>query len=105
MRAFGVCALGRYLGVFLLRMYQGCTAMWWKASKCLEKFSEMFSCPGCHITSKNPLLTWSVTQKILIYIDLERFFSTVSLAIPTAVALPQCMGVGSCGCPISDSFN
>ena len=32
---------------------------------------------------------------------LDRCFLTVSLAIPVAVMLSQCMGIGGCLCPIS----
>ena len=39
--------------------------------------------------------------KNLISMDQERCFLIVSFAIPAAVMLSQCMGVASCGWPIS----
>ena len=55
--------------------------------------------------SKNPCATASATQKNLISIDRNCWRLTVLFAIPTAVELSQCMGVGGCGCPISLSVS
>ena len=45
-------------------------------------------------------LTWSITQKKHILIDLEHCFLILSLAIPVAVLLQQSTGVEVCLCPI-----
>ena len=49
--------------------------------------------------------TASATQKNLISIDLDRCLFTVLFAMPTAVELSQCIGVGGWGCPISSSVS
>ena len=48
--------------------------------------------------SKYPCLTWYVVQKNNISMDRESCFLTVSFAMPTAVRLSQCIGVGGCAC-------
>ncbi len=52
---------------------------------------------GANVLGKMSSSTWSDTQKNFISIDLARCFFTVLFAIPVAVALSQCTGVGGCG--------
>jgi len=54
---------------------------------------------------KFPCSTASATQKNLISIDLDLCHFTVLFAMPTAVELSQCIGVGGWGCPISLSVS
>ena len=55
--------------------------------------------------SNFPCSTASATQTNLISIDLHRCRFTVLFAMPTAVELSQCIGVGGWGCPISSSVS
>merc|ERR1712086_64647 len=63
------------------------------------------SFPGCHCTSNSLFRTWSVTQKNCISIDRDRCFLTVAFAIPVAVLLSQCTGVGGWRWPSSLKAN
>jgi len=55
--------------------------------------------------SNFPCSTASATQKNLISIDLDLCHFTVLFAMPTAVELSQCIGIGGWGCPISSSVS
>ena len=54
---------------------------------------------------KEGIWTWSVTQNNLIFMLCDICFLIVSLAIPTAVWLLQCIRVGGCGWPNSWRIN
>ena len=68
-------------------------------------YQQDFSWPGCHLTSYASCTTLSHTQNYRISINQDHCHLTVLVAMLTAVALLQCIGVLSCGCPNSSSVS
>ncbi len=104
-RVLGLIAQGKMGGKFYSCKYQGQTAWWCAPTWYFLWLSARFSWPGCHLTSYASCTTLSHTQNYRISINQDHCHLTVLVAMLTAVALLQCIGVLSCGCPNSSSVS